>query len=57
MQKIKRNTIGQVEIIGWLYQYYNTDRRMKFRASSKNVKITKERIPQLHSFSRRTDCA
>ena len=34
---------GQVEIIGWLYQYYNTD--PKNEAFAKNGKITKEEIP------------
>ena len=34
---------GQVEIIGWLYQYYNTE--PKNAAFSKNGKITKEEIP------------
>lgn len=35
-----------VEIIGWLYQYYNTEVKDEtFELLSKNVKITKERIP------------
>ena len=34
---------GQVEIIGWLYQYYNTE--PKSAAFAKNGKITKEEIP------------
>ena len=34
---------GQVEIIGWLYQYYNTE--PKAAAFAKNCKITKEEIP------------
>ena len=34
---------GQVEIIGWLYQYYNTE--PKKIAFEKNGKITKEEIP------------
>lgn len=38
---IKRG--GQVEIIGWLYQYYNTE--PKAAAFAKNGKITKEEIP------------
>ena len=40
------NPTGQVEIIGWLYQYYNT--RLKdetFAELKKNIKISKERIP------------
>lgn len=37
---------GQVEIIGWLYQYYNTELKDEtFALLKKNVKITKERIP------------
>ena len=39
-------TPGQVEIIGWLYQYYNTEPKDEvFALLKKNVKITKERIP------------
>ena len=34
---------GQVEIIGWLYQYYNTEPKNK--AFAKKTKITKEEIP------------
>lgn len=38
--------IGQVEIIGWLYQYYNTEpKQAVFDGLKKNVKITKEKIP------------
>lgn len=37
---------GQVEIIGWLYQYYNTEPKDEtFGLLKKNVKITQERIP------------
>ena len=37
---------GQVEIIGWLYQYYNAEPKDEaFALLKKNVKITKERIP------------
>ncbi len=37
---------GQVEIIGWLYQYYNAELKDDtFALLKKNVKITKERIP------------
>lgn len=37
---------GQVEIIGWMYQYYNTELKDEtFALLKKNVKITKERIP------------
>ena len=36
----------QVQIIGWLYQYYNAEKKDKvFAALKKNVKITKENIP------------
>ena len=37
---------GQVEIIGWLYQYYNTELKDDtFARLKKNIKISKERIP------------
>ena len=37
---------GQVEIIGWLYQYYNTEpKQAVFDGLKKNIKITKENIP------------
>lgn len=40
------NATGQVEIVGWLYQYYNTELKDDtFAKLKKNVKITKERIP------------
>ena len=35
--------VGQVEIIGWLYQYYNTEPKNK--AFAKKGKITKEELP------------
>lgn len=38
--------IGQVEIIGWMYQFYNSELKDEtFRQLSNNVKIPKERIP------------
>lgn len=37
---------NQVQIIGWLYQYYNAEKKDEvFAALKKNVKITKENIP------------
>lgn len=37
---------GQVEIIGWLYQYYNSELKDETFALLKNkIKVTKERIP------------
>lgn len=37
---------GQVQIIGWLYQYYNTEPKDKvFADLKKNIKISKENIP------------
>lgn len=37
---------GQVEIIGWMYQYYNTELKDDtFAKLKKNVKVTKERVP------------
>ena len=39
-------TEGQVEIIGWMYQYYNTELKDDtFAKLKKNIKVTKERIP------------
>ncbi|HZK28499.1 MAG TPA: BREX-1 system adenine-specific DNA-methyltransferase PglX, partial [Thermoclostridium sp.] len=39
---------GQVEIIGWLYQFYNTEPKDETFALLKNrIKITKERIPSV----------
>ena len=36
----------QVQIIGWLYQYYNTEPKEKvFADQKKNIKISKENIP------------
>ena len=36
----------QVQIIGWLYQYYNSEPKDKvFAALKKNIKISKENIP------------
>ena len=36
----------QVQIIGWMYQYYNTELKAEtFDLLKKNVKVTKERIP------------
>lgn len=38
--------LDAVEIIGWMYQYYNTEPKDEtFALLKKNVKITKERIP------------
>ena len=38
--------IGQVEIIGWMYQYYNIEPKDKvFADLKKNIKIAKEHIP------------
>jgi len=36
---------GQVEIIGWLYQYYNTEPKAKVFARASGTKIRKEEIP------------
>ncbi len=36
---------GQVEIIGWLYQYYNTEPKAKVFARASGTKIKKEEIP------------
>jgi hypothetical protein len=37
---------GQIQIIGWLYQYYNIEPKDKvFQNLKKNIKISKENIP------------
>ena len=37
---------GQVEIIGWMYQYYNTEPKDQVFANlKKNIKISKDKIP------------
>lgn len=37
---------GQVEIIGWMYQYYNTEPKDRVFANlKKNIKISKDNIP------------
>ena len=46
------NPTGQVEIIGWLYQYYNTE--PKNAAFAKNGKSPKRKSPPSPSSSRRT---
>ena len=39
-------TEGQVEIIGWMYQYYNTELKDDtFAKLKKHIKIAKDRIP------------
>ena len=44
-----RDEIGKeapIELIGWLYQYYNSEKKDQvFEALKKNTKITKENIP------------
>lgn len=46
--------VGQVEIIGWLYQYYNTEPKNEtFALLKKNVKITKERIAKEKELAER----
>ena len=38
--------LDAVQIIGWMYQYYNTEpKQAVFDGLKKNIKITKERIP------------
>lgn len=42
----KGNSIGQVEIIGWLYQFYNTEPKQKVDAKvKKGIKVIREDIP------------
>ncbi|MBU3210062.1 BREX-1 system adenine-specific DNA-methyltransferase PglX [Clostridium algidicarnis] len=43
---IENKKTGGVEIIGWMYQYYISEKKDEvFAALKKNVKITKENIP------------
>ena len=38
--------LGQVQIIGWMYQYYNADLKYQvFKDLKKNIKISKQNIP------------
>ena len=48
-----------VQIIGWLYQYYNSEKKDDvFAALKKNVKITKENIPCSNpAFHTGLDCS
>ena len=42
----EKDWTDQVQIIGWLYQYYNSEKKDKvFADLKKNIKITKENIP------------
>lgn len=41
----EKDWTDQVQIIGWLYQYYNTEPKAKVFAKPKGVKIQKEEIP------------
>lgn len=44
-RRVESEDWQQIEIIGWLYQYYNTELKAEtFALLKKNVKITKERI-------------
>jgi len=46
LSDIKEEDFRDVEIIGWLYQYYISEKKDQvFEALRKNVKITKENIP------------
>lgn len=45
LSKIPAEDFQDIQVIGWLYQYYNTDLKNEtFELLKKNVKITKERI-------------
>ena len=45
LSKIPSEDFQDIQVIGWLYQYYNTDLKNEtFELLKKNVKITKERI-------------
>lgn len=52
------NPTGQVEIIGWLYQYYNTELKDDTFAKLKRIsKFQKRESRQLRSFYTRLDCS
>lgn len=43
---VENDFTEDVEVIGWMYQYYNTEPKDEtFALLKKNIKITKERIP------------
>ena len=45
LARIPAEDFQDIQVIGWLYQYYNTDLKNEtFELLKKNVKITKERI-------------
>lgn len=45
LSKIPAEDFQDIQVIGWLYQYYNTELKNEtFELLKKNVKITKERI-------------
>lgn len=45
LAKIPADDFQDIQVIGWLYQYYNTELKNEtFELLKKNVKITKERI-------------
>ena len=45
LSKLPAEDFQDIQVIGWLYQYYNTDLKNEtFELLKKNVKITKERI-------------
>ena len=45
LAEVKEENWADIQVIGWLYQYYNTELKNEtFELLKKNVKITKERI-------------
>ena len=46
LAKLDADSWSDIQVIGWLYQYFNTEPKDEvFALLKKNVKITKERIP------------
>ncbi|AVQ27161.1 BREX-1 system adenine-specific DNA-methyltransferase PglX [Fusobacterium ulcerans] len=46
IEESKENGLVPIELIGWLYQYYNSEKKNEvFEGLKKNKKITKENIP------------
>ena len=45
VNEVDKDNFEDVEVVGWLYQYYNTEKKEKIDADvKKNIKITKETL-------------
>lgn len=46
VNEVDEENFEDVEVVGWLYQYYNTEKKEQIDADvKKNIKITKETLP------------